>query len=195
MDRFDQTRRGYSPNQVEGHINELERKYDERIKFQDEVIAELKKELEKTRAKLKVFEGKDEQISNALVVAMETAKEIEAGAKAVYDLEIKRIRVLYKKWFAILEQIKAIYPDVGRASGTSKLMQDFEEAIIQILDKQEELSSTSIVGEAGEKIYAKTLLSRMWGTGKPTSQTRVLPIERVTPTVVEIGRASCRERV
>ena len=60
--------------------------------------------------------------------AVETAKEIESSAKTIYELEIKRVRVLYKKWNNILNEIKALYPDINKVNGVSTLFNEFEDA-------------------------------------------------------------------
>ncbi len=164
MNNFDIERKGYNKKEVDKYLFELSSKYEQQIEKLNQDKMQIQAELMQLRLELDSYKSKDDQISNALVVAVETAKEIESSAKTVYELEIKRVKVLYKKWSNILNEIRALYPNINKMSGISTLFNEFQEALNKILQKENEISQMpSNVSSTAEKVYAKTLLSRMWG--------------------------------
>ncbi len=169
MNNFDIERKGYNKKEVDKYLFELSSKYEQQIEKLNQDKMQIQAELMQLRLELDSYKSKDDQISNALVVAVETAKEIESSAKTVYELEIKRVKVLYKKWSNILNEIRALYPNINKMSGISTLFNEFQEALNKILQKENEISQMpSNVNNAAEKVYAKTLLSRMWGKNANT---------------------------
>lgn len=164
MKNFDIERKGYNKREVDDYIASLSKQYDDKLEKSKQDAMQLQAELMQCKMELDTYHNKDDQISNALVVAVETAKEIESSAKTIYELEIKRVKVLYKKWNNILNEIKALYPEINNSSGITTLFNEFEDALNKILSKEVELSNKpSMFNNQTEKIYAKTLLSRMWG--------------------------------
>ena len=164
MNNFDIERKGYNRDEVNKYINELSSKYEHQIERLNQEKMQIQAELVQNKLELDSYKNKDDQISNALVVAVETAKEIESSAKTIYELEIKRVKVLYKKWSNILNQIYALYPNINKMSGISTLFNEFQDALDKILQREKEISQMpSTVNKTAEKVYAKTLLSRMWG--------------------------------
>ena len=148
-------------------LDEIKNKYEQsftELKNQNDL---LKVELSQIQNALKKYQNKDAQINSALIVAVETAKEIENNAAAVYDLEIKRIRLLYKKLNTIIEQIKAVYP-IQNTMGLDGLVNEFEIAVSDILQKENKIK----YNKESEKVYAKTLLSRMWGNANSVDATQ-----------------------
>ncbi len=164
MNNFELERKGYNKKEVDKYLFDLSSRYEQQIERLNQEKLQIQAELMQSKLDLDTYKSKDDQISNALVVAVETAKEIESSAKTVYELEIKRVKVLYKKWSNILNEICALYPNINKMSGISTLFNEFQEALNKILQKEKEISQMpSNVHNTAEKVYAKTLLSRMWG--------------------------------
>jgi len=192
MKSFDIERKGYNKKEVDSYLEELKIQYEDIIEKKQQEIMQVQAELLQSKMELESYQSKDDQISNALVVAVETAKEIESSAKTIYELEIKRVKVLYKKWNNILNEIKALYPDINKVNGVSTLFNEFEDAINKILSKEVELSKMpSNVNKTAEKIYAKTLLSRMWGNNQPIKSNEV----KETPKIRRKDRTTKREKL
>ncbi len=184
MNNFDIERKGYNKKEVDKYLFELSSKYEQQIERLNQDKMEIQAELMQSRLELDSYKSKDDQISNALVVAVETAKEIESSAKTVYELEIKRVKVLYKKWSNILNEIRALYPNINKMSGISTLFNEFQEALNKILQKENEISQMpSNVSSTAEKVYAKTLLSRMWGKNANTDVKKKKNVIEPTTTV------------
>ena len=190
MNRFDIERKGYSQKQVDDYIQALEIKYEKQMADQQAVLLQLKSENASLSSRLNDYVQKDGQISNALVVAVETAKEIENSAKTVYELEIQRVKLLYTKWQAVLRQITALYPEINDNSSIYKLFKDFESNIVSILEKENNIETIAFEkGHIGNKSYAKNLLQRIKETDYPT-----LPSNPKKP-MVQIKRSNTKTSV
>jgi len=183
MKIFDIERKGYNRQQVDDYIKALEIKYETQNAEQQELLLQLKADNASLSSRLEEYLEKDGQISNALVVAVETAKEIENSAKTVYELEIQRVKLLYTKWQAVLRQITALYPNINDNSSVYKLFKDFESNIVSILEKENNIDSiASEKGYIGNKSYARNLLQRIKETEYPafpsSSKKSVVQIKR-----------------
>ena len=189
MKSFDIERKGYNKKEVDTYIENMKNQYEDLVDKSKQEAMQAQAELMQCKIELDSYHNKDDQISNALVVAVETAKEIESSAKTIYELEIKRVKVLYKKWNNILNEIKALYPNINNASGISILFNEFEDALNKILSKEVELSKMpSSVNKTAEKIYAKTLLSRMWGNNSNNAGHKVETNEIATVKRLDSNR-------
>jgi len=107
MAKFDINKKGYDIEQVDNFINKLSLKYEERLSEQKDRVFTLKNELAVMEERLESYRDKDKQISQALIFAVEKAEQIESNASKLYDLEVKRLKLLYKKWEEILSRISA----------------------------------------------------------------------------------------
>ena len=91
MNDFEIVKNGYDKSQVDRYIVELVEDNEKKVREQKLRISDLKRELELTKAELKTYKDKNSDISDALVVAVETAKQIENSSNNIYQLEIKRV--------------------------------------------------------------------------------------------------------
>lgn len=107
MAKFDINKKGYDVDQVDTYINKLTQKYEEKLAEQKDRVFGLKNELAVMEGRLDTYRDKDKQISQALVYAVEKAEQIEGNASKLYDLEIKRLRLLYAQWQELLDKIHA----------------------------------------------------------------------------------------
>lgn len=105
MAKFDIEKNGYNINQVQSYINTLCLKYEEKLAEQKDRLFALKSEMSILQDKLNTFELKDKQISKALIFAVEKAEQIENNASKIYNLEIRRIRLIYDRWLDVVEMI------------------------------------------------------------------------------------------
>ena len=105
MAKFDINKKGYDIEQVDAFINKLSLKYEEKLSEQKDRVFSLKNELSVMEERLNNYKDKDRQISQALMYAVEKAEQIENNASKLYDLEIKRMRLLYKQWMELIEKL------------------------------------------------------------------------------------------
>lgn len=137
MNDFEIEKNGYNQKQVDKYILELVQDSEKKLHEQKIRISQLKSELEQTKTELKTFKDKNNDISDALLVAVETAKQIENSSKNIYQLEIKRIRSLYDKWQSFLDDFAKRYPDLQAQYDTNRLLKVFQEDINKILKQNQ----------------------------------------------------------
>ena len=133
MAKFDIEKNGYNKKQVDDYIFKLTEDAEDKMHNQVIRINDLKTDLQRAEAELAEFKQKNESISDALLVAVETAKQIENGSTNIYDLEIKKIRSLYDKWKKILDDLIKIHPTLKDKYDTAELLQAFSNDIDKIL--------------------------------------------------------------
>ena len=81
MANFNIDKKGYNQEEVDDYINKLYLKYEEKLRQQKDRVSALRNEVETLNARLANYVDKDEQISKALLYAVEKADQIENNAK------------------------------------------------------------------------------------------------------------------
>ena len=156
MDNFKLEKNGYNKKEVDEFVEKVKRDYEDTLSDQMARISELKKQLDETNKKLDSYQKKSGDISDALVVAVETAKQIEDASKNVYELEIKRIRSLYTKWENFLNELMEEYPRLKDRFDTKALLKIFNDGIDDVI-RENAISTQSPMQSAG----LRSLISKM----------------------------------
>lgn len=159
MENFELERNGYDKKQVDNYVSDLKSNYEQVLSEQKSRINELKKELEINKLELEKYVQKSGDISDALVVAVETAKQIESSSKNIYELEIKRIRALYDKWENFLDQMMQEYPMLKGRFDTKGLLKVFSDGIDNVI-KQNSISSET---PSSQSVGLRSLINKMSG--------------------------------
>lgn len=185
MGKFDTSKNGYDKKEVDEYIFETSKDYENKLREQKMRINDLKRELETTTAQLKSFKERNSNISDALVVAVETAKQIENSSKNIYELEIKRIRSLYDKWKAFLDDLMKKYPELRAKYDTELLLKVFKEDIDKILNqnKQSIEQKEAVAVQTTDKISTNTiglrmLINKMSNANRPIIQPSQTKVEK-----------------
>lgn len=181
MTKFDTTKKGYDTMQVDDYLHSLILKYEEKLSEQKDRVVALKNELEITQNKLQGYIDKDEQISKALVMAVEKAEQIENSAKNIYDLEIKRVRLLYHRWEELLNAVEAKCPNINTNQYLNQLMNDFKDSIDDVLQQNFKLTNKpkslkDDLRKAGDN-HIKNILNRMDYQMNGNPKPNTLPLE------------------
>ena len=163
MAKFSLDKRGYNPSEVDDYINKMYLKYEDKLREQKDRVVTLKKEIESLNARLANYESKDEQISKALIYAVEKAEQIETNAKNVYNLEIKRLNALYTRWEYLLLEVEKRCPQVNQNGYISALMDNFKESIREVSQNGLTLDTKSIKEEIKRTSddFIKNILNKM----------------------------------
>lgn len=162
MGRFDFDKHGYNPTQVDKYINNLTLKYEEKLAEQKDRLISLKSELDMANASLAEYKDKDQQISRALVMAVEKAEQIEDTSKRIYGLEIKRVRLLYHRWEVLLDEIERRYPNLSTTGKTKILLKDFKQSIEEVLMQNSKFGSVrDDIKATTNDTYIRNILNRM----------------------------------
>lgn len=173
MEDFRIVKNGYDRKQVDDYIFDMVQDNEKKFNEQKIRISDLKQQLEETRQQLNTFKEKNSNISDALVVAVETAKQIENSSKNIYELEIKRVRSLYDKWQKFLDDFMAKYPGLQNKYDTKMLLKVFANDIDAILKQNrksiEEIKAIENDNLESNTISLKMLINKMSNVTKPNS--------------------------
>lgn len=163
MVKFDIDKKGYDIDQVENYINTLTLKYEEKLAEQKDRVFTMRNELNIMKEKLSTYKNKDKQISQALIFAVEKAGQIENSARKLYDLEIKRINILYDHLKVIIEQIEELYGSRIDNDNLNSLIDEFKRGLDSVLVQNEVITNSTIKQELKENSdnYIKNLLNKM----------------------------------
>lgn len=174
MGKFSITKNGYDIKQVDDYLYDLSENYEKQLREQKLRINDLKRTLEQTEQQLASYKQKNSDISDALIVAVETAKQIENSSKNIYNLEIKRVRSLYDKWKKFLDDFMAKYPALKSKYDTKLLLEVFSNDIEEILkqNKQSIEQKDAVAIQSSEAVTTNTiglrmLINKMGNTNRP----------------------------
>ena len=132
---FNLEKYGYNKKEVDVYLKKLTQEFEQTSQKQRDRIEELQKDIQIVEQELGRYKEKDADISTALVAAVETAKQIEESSKSIYDLEIRRIRSLYDKWQAYLDEMMERYPAMRENFDPSSITAAFKKSIDDVLNK------------------------------------------------------------
>lgn len=180
MSDFDIVKNGYDVEQVNRYLLELSQNTENQMQEQMVRISDLKRELETVKAELATYKEKNDNISDALVVAVETAKQIENSSKNIYQLEIKRVRSLYDKWNSFLNDLMKKYPELQQQYDTTKILKIFADDLSNILKQnQTSIEQKQIIENMDtNSIGLKVLINKMSSVTKA-------PVQHPTYTKLE----------
>ena len=153
MERFKREKDGYAPREVDDFLERMRNEYNEKIRKQNEQMFKMNQEMNDLRYSIEVYKEKERKISKALVKAVQKADEITASARNVYDLEIKRVQLLYKKWENVLNELRSKFAGLLPGEEIDNLVGDFQYALTVTLNSQ--------LNEKGERVYSKSVLEKM----------------------------------
>lgn len=162
MVKFDTDKKGYDVTQVDNYIKTLTLKYEEKLAEQKDRVFTLRNEVNVLKERLEGYQDKDRQISKALIFAVEKADQIENSAKKLYDLEIKRINLLYEKWNTIMGEIERVYGK-NKSLDIAPLIEEFRSGLDSILKQNQKITNTNVKTQIKNNSdnYIKNLLNKM----------------------------------
>ena len=163
MAKFDIDKKGYDTSQVDKFIDSLTLKYEEKLSEQKDRVFSLKREIGTLKERLENYEQKDKQISKALIFAVEKAEQIENSAKKIYDLEVRRIRILYKKWNDILALLEEFQPEILINGKLQLALNEFNGNIQSVIKQNEKFEENSVKNDIKKSSdnYIKNILNKM----------------------------------
>jgi cell division septum initiation protein DivIVA len=183
MQNFSIEKKGYNKEEVQKTYQSLVEDYEKQLSLQKNRIDELKQELNEVKEELYSYKNKDKNISGALIAAVETAQEIEKNSKSIYELETKKLRLLYNRWETFLEEMIEKHPDMKENFDPKVILKGFQEAIDKTME--ENFNSMKIAKkESNERarVGIQSLLHKMNATTPTKAPTP--PINKVNYTKV-----------
>lgn len=127
--QFRLVKNGYDVNDVNKYIKNQEMSYSLQCDKQKDRIKQLLSENESLKNQLQDYINKEASISNALLVAVDKAKQIEEGSKKIYELEIQKLRLLFNKYKVFLDDLIKSHSDSSSIKTTKTLIEDFKKSI------------------------------------------------------------------
>lgn len=127
--QFKVVRNGYDVDEVEKYLKSQEMNFALQSDKQKDRIRQLVTENEQLRLRLQEYIKKEASISNALVNAVDKAKQIEESSKKIYDIEIQKIRLLFNKYKVLLDDLMKNNADASSIKSTKAIMEDFKKSI------------------------------------------------------------------
>ena len=146
---FKVVKHGYDQKQVDEYINKIVADYEDRLSKQKERIFALKDEVEKSR------EGKDSKLYAALLSSIERAKVIENSSKNIYELEAKRMVLIYNKMENLL--CSENFASTSAKDNLLSFIKNCKKSLENSIEKQ----NSSIEEKADDPV--KKLLAKMMG--------------------------------
>ena len=124
-------------------ISIITKKYVDELAEKDKEITRLRVEVEALRSGQKHLASKKASISNALVAAVDKAKEIENSSKKVYELKINQLSALQARWEKLLEEMLQKYPNLVETENVSHMVQKFKDSMLEVMSEDFDIPKTS----------------------------------------------------
>lgn len=163
-------------------ISILTKKYEDELDQKNKEITQLREEVEVLRSGQKHLASKKASISNALVAAVDKAKEIEDSSKKVYEFKINQLSALYSRWEKLLEEMIAKHPELVETEKVSHMVKNFKQSIVDIMSEDFNIPKHN-ASTSGDQI--RTLLSRV----NKTEKKEVVKIKRKKKTQKSVEKA------
>ena len=129
MGNFKIVKKGYSQLEVDSYIERLKNDYESRLSEQKDRIFYLKDQVEKLTS------SSDNELMTSLLSAVEKAKLIENSSKNIYELETKKLNLLYTKMENLLKD-ENVYNDRSIKKELLLLIQDCRNSLQYNIEKQ-----------------------------------------------------------
>lgn len=142
MKNFTREPNGYSPREVDEYLRRIKQENETRAREQAERMAKMDKEI-------KTYRSQKEMLNRALKIT----SEIEKSARRVYDLEVQKVQLLYKKWESMLSNLKSRFGSVIPTVEMDSLMDDFKYDMTITLESKKTPS--------GGRTYSQSILEKM----------------------------------
>ena len=163
MAKFDLDKKGYNTAQVDEFIKALTLKYEEKLSEQKDRVFSMRNEIRVLNERVEMYQTKDKQISKALVYAVEKADQIEASARKLYELELKRISILYSKWQQLIDAIEKNFGSTNGVASVDALIEEFKEGLRSINEQNNKIANSSVKQDIKNNSdnYIRNLLNKM----------------------------------
>ena len=119
----------FTKAQVKSAMSRIKQEHEGALAAEKDRIFALVEENAALKEQNAALVRRDKLISDALVAAVEKAKEIEQAAKQKCDLELKRLRLFQMKWEQYFARVAAQYP----VDDNLKKVEEFTKKVGRIL--------------------------------------------------------------
>jgi len=135
---FKTVRKGYDKKEVDGFLAKSAAETDRLLKEKQTAIDELKAQLDEKQKKLDEFEAKTKKISEAILVAIGKAEEIERLSVYKYNQEMEQLKSFHARWLTYYARLMKKYP----LTEDLEAVKTFNDKVTRILGATETDSSS-----------------------------------------------------
>ena len=150
MSNFKIIKKGYSQLEVDSYIEKLKNDYESKLAEQKDRIFYLKDQLDK------ITNSSDNELVTSLVSAVERAKLIENSSKNIYELETKKLNLLYTKMENLLND-ENIYNDRSVKQELLLLIKDCRKSLQNNISMQDQNLKESSIGDPVKRLLSKMI--------------------------------------
>ena len=191
MGNFKIIKKGYSQLEVDSYIERLKNDYESKLAEQKDRIFYLKDQLEK------ITSSSDNELVTSLVSAVERAKLIENSSKNIYELETKKLSLLYTKMENLLKD-ENIYNDRSVKQELLLLIKDCRKSLENNISMQDQNLRESTMGDPVKRLLSKMIGFNKIATDRLPQEKEIVeekqinnkPTIKIVPTSEEIRRDS-----
>jgi len=184
-------KKGYSQLEVDNYIERLKADYESKLAEQKDRIFYLKDQLEK------ITSSSDNELVTSLVSAVERAKLIENSSKNIYELETKKLSLLYTKMENLLKD-ENIYNDRSVKQELLLLIKDCRKSLENNISMQDQNLRESTMGDPVKRLLSKMIGFNKIATDRLPQEKEIVeekqinnkPTIKIVPTSEEIRRDS-----
>ena len=149
MKNFSREPNGYSPREVDEYLQRIKLENETRAREQSDRMLKMDKEL-------KNYRRQKEMLNRALKIT----SEIEKSARKVYDLEVQKVQLLYRKWESMLSSLKSRFGAAIPTAEMDNIMDDFKYDMTITLESKKT--------PTGGRTYSQSILEKMQHTPNRT---------------------------
>ncbi len=182
MSSFKIVKKGYSQLEVDSYIERLRNDYESRLAEQKDRIFYLKDQLDK------LTNSTDSDLMTSLLSAVERAKLIENSSKNIYELETKKLNLLYAKMENLLQDVNSSF-DLKIKNELLNTIQDCRRSLQVNLEMQSRNMKESSSGDP-----VKRLLTKMMGAKRLVVDDETLASEKPNDTPRQPSKKDTQEK-
>lgn len=181
MGNFNVVKHGYDEGEVDSYIDKMRYNYESRLSEQKDRIFYLKDQIEK------ITSQSDDELMSSLVSAVERARMIESSSKNIYELEMKKLNLLYIKIEELLKDDEIII-DKSKRKEFLLLIEDCRNSLQRNIQAQQENLRESLAGDPVRRLLSKMLDSNRLSVTdvKPAIEKEILTQQTSGTTIREL---------
>lgn len=152
MENFKLEKKGYSKLEVDAYLN-LVKSEREALNSKSIRLEELKAENAKLKAEINVLKTRENSVNDALMTAIEKAKEMDYSTKIRFALEGERIKLFRQKWINFCDKERQNLKLQDKKGLITNQLLEIENEIINVMGKDLNLVPTKGVEPDVDKQY------------------------------------------
>lgn len=144
---FSLEKKGYCKKEVETYLKSYKESFEQTLKEQRERIDSLKAENENLSKIIAVYKEKEDCVSEALLSAINKAKEVENAVRIRFAVEGERVKLFQAKWTKYAEKLKNKAVSQQESDSLNDYLESVKAQLSDILSENLNISYEKSVSE------------------------------------------------